>query len=153
MFSFPRFRSCPVPVGAALLLSVLGGCASGESIGEPDEFEAADLGERVDPIVGEVFVDVVDPDGMPVEADAVWLTVDGARRNSAHCMQSESPECETWFAGYEAMQRVTVWADVCGILFLDAVTLGTGSDVQANHVTLVANDVACGGAERSPAHP
>lgn len=149
MFSSRFFRSSSAPVGMVLVFSMLGGCASGESIGEPDEFEAADLGERVEPLVGEVFVDVVDADGMPIEADAVWLTVDGARRNPAHCMDPNSPECETWFAGYEAMQRVTVWADVCGLLFLDAVTLDAGSDVQANHVTLVANDVACGGAERS----
>ncbi len=149
MFSFRSFRSSSAQLGVVLALSMFGGCASGESIDEPDGFEAADLGERIDPLVGEVFVDVVDAAGMPIEADAVWLTVDGARRNPAHCMDPGNPECETWFVGYEAMQRVTVWADVCGLLFLDALTLDASAEVQANHVTLVANDVACGGAERN----
>lgn len=134
-------RSPLVVVLATLSLA----CAAGEPLDGP----AAELELAEDEtVVGQIFVEVTDESGRPLPADAVWIAVDDFDRHPASCM-NDDPQlgCQTWLADFEATDDVTVWAELCGLSFLESVTpvaqppaLSGG----AVHVTVVADDTACG---------
>jgi hypothetical protein len=132
------------------------GCATGEPIGE---FVGFELGEEEDDdegaqaaaseAMGQLFVDVTDAGGRPLWAQGVWVTVDDGDLRPAQCMQAGEIGCETWLADLEAGQRtrspskVTVFAEVCGLLHLESVSVSDGEPGFATHLVVVADDAAC----------
>jgi hypothetical protein len=116
------------------ILALLWGCAEGEPIGDPAD--ALELGAEPPPIASEVLVDVAAPDGSPLLADAVWISVAPDDNAPARCMERK---CETWIASVTADVEATAYAEVCGFLYLAPVTM-TAATV---HVTVTADDSAC----------
>ncbi|MCR9161346.1 MAG: hypothetical protein ACE37F_12195 [Nannocystaceae bacterium] len=110
---------------AALLLpGLLGGCASGEI----DDDAAPGSAVREAPVQGDLFIEVTDSRGAPLQPDSVVLTIDGERTVEADCMHGEDGRCQVWVGGFAAMQRVTAWASSCGHRFGAAVPLGPEVD-------------------------
>jgi hypothetical protein len=113
-------RPCP----ALFALALASGCAAGEPIGEP--VDALQLGVAAD------------PDGRPILADAVWISVAADEdRAPARCME---PACDTWIAAVVTDDEVTAYAQVCGFLYLEPLSMAGASAV---HVTVTADATPC----------
>jgi hypothetical protein len=117
-------------------LALLPGCAAGEPFGDPGE--PLQLGEEAPPVASEVLVDVVTPEGEPIAADDVWISLAARTRAPARCMEEA---CETWIADVPREDTdVTAYAELCGFLYLEPVTMAGASAV---HVTVTADATRC----------
>lgn len=133
-----------------LVLLPFTACAAGEPIDPAtDDLTLAD--ETIDPILvqTELVVDVADDEGRPIIADAVWISTGIDDATDADCMIHEGlGECRTWFIDAETGGTATVWADVCGELFTQTLTLALepGADDYAfsAHIGVEAEATACG---------
>jgi hypothetical protein len=123
-------------------LALVSGCAAGEPFGDPGE--PLQLGAEDPPAASEVFVDVASPDGEPIVADAVWISLPAAERAPARCMEKA---CDTWIAAVESEVDATAYAEVCGFLYLEPLTMQGASAV---HVTVTADATRCSPERRPP---
>jgi hypothetical protein len=131
------------------------GCAAGEPLdGGPHSDHLAE--DDIPSVAGLVYVDVADPAGRPLFADAVWVASDATDATPADCFDLEdSVRCPTWFADFDAHRSVDVIAELCGRTFTDSIfvesMLGTG--LAAAQVTVVAQDDGCGTGTPAPSGP
>jgi hypothetical protein len=116
-----------------LAFLLLTGCAAAEPIEPGDVLE---LGPEPPPLASEVLVDVAAPDGTPLQADAVWISLAPDENAPARCMERE---CETWIASVPAEEDATAYAEVCGFLYLEPVAMTSASV----HVTVTADNTPC----------
>ncbi len=133
---------------ALLALSTAVGCA----VGEIDDGPAFELGEfvRDTPVHGELFIEVVDVEGNPVQAEEVTIAVDGGASTKASCMEQAEGACMVWTAEFAALDRVTAWTSVCGHRFGAPMSFGPEIDeaqrMEAG-VTIVAVRGLCTGSK------
>lgn len=80
------------------------------------------------PVEGDLYVEVTNSRGEPLQPDSVVLSIDGERTIEADCMLAEEGRCRVWVGNFEAMERVTAWATSCGHRFGAAVPLGPEVD-------------------------
>ena len=114
--------------GAALLLpGLLAGCAGGDIDALDDEPGLAEF-VRDAPVEGDLYIEVTNSRGEPLQPDSVVLTVDGEQTVETDCMLSEDGRCRVWLGDFAAMERVTAWATSCGHRFGAAVPLGPDVD-------------------------
>lgn len=113
---------------AALLLpGVLAGCAGTETDELEDEPGLAEF-VRDEPVQGDLYIEVTDSRGEPLQPDSVVLTIDGDQTVDADCMLSEDGRCRVWIGDFAAMSHVTAWASSCGHRFGAALPLGPDVD-------------------------
>lgn len=135
---------------SCLLVSTLvSGCAAGEPI-DPLA-RALSLAEDA-PGAGiktELVIEVTE-EGLPSIADAVWVWDGIADSVPAYCMVHEGlGKCATWFVSVDAQGPVTVFAEVCGGVYSNALALAGVEDRDESlyfdgHVTVQADASACG---------
>ncbi len=149
-----RRRSFPGPAPLLLALApVLAvGCATGEIDGGPPTALAEFVREI--PVQGELFVEVADLDGNPIQTEEVTISVDGGEGTPAVCLEQADGACITWTAEFAALDRVTAWTSVCGHRF--GAPVGFGPEVDESQpmdtaVTIVAVRGLCSGSK--PATP
>jgi hypothetical protein len=127
---------------ALCTLAFVSACAEGEPIGLPGE--PLELGLSPPPVAAEVFVDVATPDGDPIVAEDVWISVAAEARAPARCMEST---CDTWIADVVPEDDLTAYAQVCGFLYLEPIAMSGTTSV---HVTVTADDTPCAPERRPP---
>jgi hypothetical protein len=143
-----RGRSKHYPV--LLLSAALAGCAVGAPIG--DDIDGVELApaQRSEPLTvhTELFVEVIDHAGRPLGAQAVWVAVKPGQRRPFACMEEGARGCETWFGRFEPDDAVMVYAQVCGLLYLEPLVLDPegvqAGETQGIALDVVADDTACG---------
>ena len=131
------------------LLLLFSACATGEPIDPAtDDLKLAD---ELEPILveTELVVDVTDAEGRLILADAVWIADGIDEATDADCMIHEGlGECRTWFIDAETSGIATVWADVCGEVFTQTLSMALepGADHYAfsAHIAVEAEATACG---------
>jgi len=138
---------------ALLLAATLAGCAGGEI--DPTEGDPG-LGNfiREAPVKGDLYIEVTDPRGNPIQPERVVLTVDGGEEIEAACMDPQASGCTVWLGDFEAMEWVTAWATTpCGHRFGTTVPLGPdvdeGEPFEAA-VTILGVSGLCEGRDPSP---
>jgi hypothetical protein len=138
----------------AIATALCVGCAVGEPIGELELHELGEIDEHDDAsavreAMGQLFVDVADPQGEPLLADAVWISIDDGELEPAGCMEAGEAGCDTWIAELAVPRRavasrVTAFAEVCGLLHLASVSVASEEMPGfAAHLVVVADDAAC----------
>ena len=137
-------RTTFISLSLALVAAV--GCAGGDPIDEhslPAEFDLD--ADDAPAMSGELYVEVTDDEGALLVADAVWVAVDDLDREPARCMIESGGRCETWFADVQTRDDITVWAEVCGLLFLERIEVSQMDDPYdfAAHLTVVSDTTAC----------
>ncbi|MGH1340679.1 MAG: hypothetical protein ACRBN8_03945 [Nannocystales bacterium] len=140
MLTRTRNRGC-----ALLALTMFAGCAGAETDplgGEPDLAEFV----RDEPVRGDLFIEFTDARGEPLYPESIEISVDGAESTDVECMTTDEGFCTTWLGGFEALERVTVWANSCGHRFGTALPLGPDVDERAPYqaaVTIVGVSGLC----------
>ena len=136
-----------------LATATLAGCAGGEidpSDGDPG------LGNfvRDAPVRGNLYIEVTDPRGTPIQPELVILTADGGEPLEAQCWDPQQGGCTVWLGDFEAMEWVTAWATTpCGHRFGTTVPLGPEVDEAEPFeaaVTVVSVSGLCDGRDPSP---
>jgi len=149
-YSSTTMHTRPWNMGSALLAAtLLAGCA-GTEVDTPEGDPA--LGEfvRDQPVQGDLYIEVTDASGTPLQPDMVELRVDGVPTQTARCMDDASETCSVWLSEFAAMERVSAWATLCGHRFGAALPLGPDVDetqpFEAS-VTIVAASGLCTAAD------
>jgi hypothetical protein len=106
---------------ALLVVTAVVGCTGTDA--SPEQGSAAF--DRDTPVQGELFIEFTDADGVPLPAETVEISVDGAPGPEPTCMDDT---CGIWVGEYAAMGRVSAWATSCGHRFGATVALGPEVD-------------------------
>ncbi len=135
-----------------LLPLALFGCAGGdiEDVGgEPSLAEFV----RETPVRGDLYIEVTDVRGKPLQPERVEISVDGETTIETTCMDEQKGRCRVWIGDFEALEHVTAWATTCGHRFGAALPLGPDVDEGLPFeaaVTVVGVQGLCGSGQPVP---